>query len=60
MLTLEKLKVYTRFGGDIDGWARSRRDDGSGMTDADWFLIEELRQALRILNCLQLAPDGAA
>jgi hypothetical protein len=47
MLTLEKLRVYESFDGDIDGWARTARSGNPhGMTDADWFLIDELRQAL--------------
>jgi hypothetical protein len=47
MLTLEKLAVYRAFEGDIDGWARSLRPEGtSNMTDDDWSVIEELRQGL--------------
>jgi len=33
MLTLDKLKLYQRFDGDADGWARMRMDDDTGMTD---------------------------
>jgi len=47
MLTLEKLRVYESFNGDIDGWARTARPGNpADMTDEDWFLIDELRQAL--------------
>ncbi len=47
MLTVEKLKIYEKFGGDIDGWARmSRGRDPSGMTDADSYLIDELLMGL--------------
>jgi hypothetical protein len=43
VITLEKLKTYEAFGGDMDGWARlSKRQDPAGMTDADWHLIDEL------------------
>ncbi|HYE36449.1 hypothetical protein [Methylocaldum sp.] len=50
MLTLEKLKIYQQFNGDIDGWARSARPhDSSGMTDADWYLIDELLGSLHII-----------
>jgi len=60
MLTLEKLRIYRRFGGDIDGWARTRgRGDGSGMTDDDWSLIEELRQGLRIVSSGQASAEFA-
>lgn len=34
MLTVEKLKIYEQFDGDIDGWARASRGQASpGMTD---------------------------
>ena len=47
MLTLEKLAVYRAFEGDIDGWARSSRQEGSStISDEDWSVIEELRQGL--------------
>ena len=47
MLTLEKIQVYESFNGDIDGWARTARSGNpADMTDEDWFLIDELRQAL--------------
>ena len=51
MLTVEKLEIYQRFRGDVDGWARAVKVDGnpSGMTDADWFLIDELRQGLSLV-----------
>jgi hypothetical protein len=50
MLTLEKLKTYRRFGGDIDGWARCQDGtDDCGMTDADWHLIDELIGALHLV-----------
>jgi hypothetical protein len=51
MLTVDKLKTYQRFGGDMDGWALHEKFEGNptGMTTQDWFLIEELRQGLRIV-----------
>lgn len=50
MLTLDKLKVYQHFGGSIDGWARATNvGDDSGITDGDWFLIDELRQGLALI-----------
>ncbi len=60
MLTPEKLKIYRRFGGDVDGWARSHgRGDTSGMTDDDWYLIDELRQGLSIVSSGQASEDFA-
>jgi len=51
MLTVEKLKTYQRFDGNIDGWAISARVEGNPaqMTDDDWFLIDELRQGLALV-----------
>lgn len=47
MLTVDKLKIYEQFDGDIDGWARASRGQAtSGMTDADWYLIDELLMGL--------------
>lgn len=61
MLTFRKLQTYRRFDGDIDGWARSGGDaDASGITDADWSLIEELRQALRTVALGLATPEFEA
>jgi len=60
MLTLDKLKMYRRFDGDIDGFARSRVDNRSGITDEDWRVIDELRQALFVVRSGQAAPEFAA
>ena len=47
MLTPEKIKVYQKFAGDIDGWARTvRGDDPSGMKDEDWSSIDWYRTGL--------------
>lgn len=46
MLTLEKLKAYESFGGDMDGHARSAGKGKLVITDADWYLIDELLMAL--------------
>jgi hypothetical protein len=61
MLTQEKLDAYRRFGGDIDGYARSHgRGDASGITDEDWALIDELRGALFIVAPGKASPEFAA
>jgi hypothetical protein len=49
MLTLAKIQTYERFGGDIDGFARSSGRDGESITDTDWSLIDELRQGLYLV-----------
>lgn len=54
LVTLAKLRVYQAFGGDIDAWARRGHDDS--MTDADWHLIESLRQDLHLVFTCQASP----
>ena len=57
MLTLEKIQVYESFNGDIDGWARTARPGNpADMTDEDWFLIDELRQALYLVAAGLASP----
>ena len=61
MLTLEKLKIYDRYEGDIDGWTRTRKNnDKSAMTDDDWFLIDELRQGLSLVSSGRVSAEFAA
>jgi hypothetical protein len=60
MLTLDKVKMYRLFDGDIDGFARSSVDDSSGITDEDWHVIDELRQALFLVQSGQATPEFAA
>jgi hypothetical protein len=60
MLTLDKLRMYQRFDGDIDGYSRSRVDDTSGITDEEWRIIDELRQALFLVSSGRAAPEFAA
>ena len=59
MLTVDKVKIYHRFDGDIDGYSRSRTVDQSGITDEDWRLIDELRQALFLIRSGRAALDFA-
>lgn len=58
MVTNEQLDTYEAFGGDVDAWARSGA--GRGMTDADWQLIEELRQGLHLISAGLASTDFAA
>lgn len=49
VLTVKKLAVYDRFGGDIDGWARaSSAEDKAALSDGDWHLIDALLQGLAL------------
>jgi hypothetical protein len=47
VITREKLDVFTRYGGDVDGWALGRDpQEHAVMSDGDWSAIEELRHRL--------------
>lgn len=51
MITLEKLKIYKTFNGDIDSWARLRsRKQLSAMEDSDWALIDSLMSTIIIVR----------
>lgn len=51
MITEEKLKIFMRFGGDIDGWVRvGTPADRALMTDADWATIADLLQRLAVVE----------
>lgn len=47
MITEEKLEIFKRYSGDVDGWvlARDAREH-EVMADSDWAQIEELRHRL--------------
>lgn len=56
MITDQKLTVYQRFDGDIDGWARGATPHEKAlMTDEDWADISEILLRLAILKSGQAA-----
>jgi len=60
MLTVDKLRIYEQFDGDIDGWARaSRGQTTTGMTDEDWYLIDELLMGLATVRTGAASPSYA-
>ena len=60
MLTLQKLRTYRKFRGDIDGYGRSHvRGDRSGITEEDFQLIAELLTALYIIASGKASQDFA-
>jgi len=60
MLTVDKLRIYEQFGGDIDAWARASRSQATnGMMDADWHLIDELLMGLATLKTGMASPSYA-
>ena len=57
MITLEKLKIYKKYDGDIDRWVRSHREDERVITDADWFLIDSLIQDTVLIENSTVSAD---
>lgn len=50
MLTLEHLRIYRKYGADIDAWARlGSPEERAAMRDQDWQLIEALRQKVSLV-----------
>lgn len=51
MITREKIAVYEKFDGDIDGRARcGTKMDHELITDDEWFLISNLVQRLKVVE----------
>jgi hypothetical protein len=49
MITIEKIRIYNYFNGDIDGWARAgTKEQKAIIQDKDWFLIEGFVQDIRL------------
>ncbi|WP_149304152.1 hypothetical protein [Pareuzebyella sediminis] len=50
-ITKDKLKIYKKYSGNIDSWARSgKRKEHELMSDDDWHLIGELIQELELIE----------
>ena len=51
MITIDKLKIYKKYLGNIDSWALSGKEkEFSLMNDDDWGLIYDLLQSLEIVE----------
>ena len=51
MLTIEKIKTYNKFGGDIDGFSRGRKTAEENLfSDNDWSLIDEFEQDVKLIS----------
>jgi len=51
MITINKVKIYQCFNGDIDGWARvGSKEEKLIMDDEDWFLIEGFIQDINLVK----------
>jgi hypothetical protein len=50
MLTEEKLKIYKRYQGDIDSWARGgSKNEKLAMNENDWHIIDDLVQDISLI-----------
>lgn len=51
MITEDKVKIYKRYNGDIDSWARSgSKKEKSIIIDEDWYVIDGLIQDLSLVK----------
>ena len=51
MINEEKIKIYNKYNGDIDGWTRTSRNNEREIIKAsDWYLIETLIQDLKLIK----------
>jgi hypothetical protein len=51
MITIEKVKIFKHFNGDIDGWARvGTPEQQADMTDKDWSVIDGFLQDIRLVK----------
>lgn len=51
MITIEKIKIYQRYQGDIDSWARSgSKKEKAIMVDNDWYVIDGLIQDMQMIK----------
>ena len=58
MLTVDKLRIYEQFDGDMDGWALASRGQATtAMTDEDWYLIDELLMGLATVKTGAASPS---
>ena len=55
MIKAEKIAIYRRFKGDIDGLARSGEKADVG--DEEWWLIDELLSGLHIIASGMASPE---
>ncbi|TCC86446.1 hypothetical protein EZ428_15190, partial [Pedobacter frigiditerrae] len=51
MITIDKIKIFDSYGGDIDGLARVGRESEKKLFDNnDWSLIDGLYQDIELIN----------
>jgi len=51
MITLEKLKIFSRYNGDVDMWVRAGKfSEKKIMVSDDWYLIDNFIQQIGLVN----------
>lgn len=51
MLTIEKIKIYNKFGGDIDGLALiGKEEEQCLIEDYEWSLIDDFEQDIKLIS----------
>jgi len=51
MITIEKIKIFNSYGGDVDGFLRMKRDKESRLIeDNEWSLIGDFLQDMALIN----------
>lgn len=51
MITVNKVNIYIKYRGDIDGWSRNNsKKELSIIKDDDWYLMNSLIQDIKLLN----------
>ncbi|KYG74885.1 hypothetical protein EV198_0607 [Roseivirga ehrenbergii] len=51
MLTIEKIKIYNKYGGDIDGFSRGGKTSEQNLFgDNNWSLIDEFEQDVKLIS----------
>jgi hypothetical protein len=51
MITIETLKIFKKYDGQIDDWSKSKKDfDKDYMNAENWYLINNYIQDLQLIN----------
>ncbi len=51
MITEKKIKIFKRYDGNLDNWARScSKKEQSAIDDDDWYVIDSLIQDLSLVS----------
>jgi len=60
MITINKLKIYVGYSGDLDMWTRmSKSAQAEIISTKDWYQIDDLLQDIKIVKNGQSSPQFA-